>query len=163
MHNLTLAKRLTKVCLSKFYRNNQWYLSNDSIEVLADFDDRYYTSTLSQMLENLVKLTSITGILKYEDIVKKTIQNHARILHTNLQSTSKLAKIFLHLKKGDIIVHSSKEKLLLVQDSFKDIKYPFLLSVEEESDEYLACKITMCFAHDKNITKLIDKINKAIQ
>jgi len=42
------------------------------------------------------------------------------------------------------------------------MRYPFVLSVMQESDEYLACKTTMCFANDKNITKLIEKINKVI-
>ena len=42
------------------------------------------------------------------------------------------------------------------------MQYPFILSVMQDSDEYLACKRTLCFANDKNITKLIEKIKKVI-
>jgi len=42
------------------------------------------------------------------------------------------------------------------------MQYPFILSVIQDSDEYLSCKSAMCFAKDKNITKLIEKIKKVI-
>jgi len=48
---LTLSQVLTDEVLRKFYREKQWYLSDDGIEVYADFDDRYYTSALSVMLD----------------------------------------------------------------------------------------------------------------
>ena len=74
-----------------------------------------------------------------------------------------MVETYLRLQKGDVIIHASKEKLLLARDSLENMQYPFILSKVQESDEYLACKTTMCFANDKNITKLIEKIQKAVK
>ena len=137
-------------------------MSDDTINAEADFDDRYYTSALSVMLDNLVRMATLTERLKYDAIVKETFSNLGGVLNSNPASASKLVYTFLRLEKGDIIIHASKEKLRSAQSKLDKVKYPFLLSAAEESDEYLACKTTMCFAHDKNITKLIEKINKVM-
>jgi len=160
---LQLLHTLSDEALTKFYRQKQWYLSDDGLEVNADYDDRYYTSALSQMLENLLRVTTLTDNLHYAAIVKETMKHSAAILETDPQNAAKLVHVYLRLKKGDVIIHARKEKLLLLQDKQVQINYPFVLSVVQESDEYLACKTTMCFASDKNITKLIEKINKAVE
>jgi len=61
---------------------------------------------------------------------------------------------FYSSEKGDIIIHSSKKKLRIAQPELDKVEYHFLLSAVEEGNEY--------FAHDKNITKLIEKMHKAI-
>ena len=61
------------------------------------------------------------------------------------------------------MIYAKKEKLRIAQSELDKVKYPFILSRIQESDEYLAYKTTMCFAHDRNITKLIEKINKVVQ
>jgi uncharacterized protein YyaL (SSP411 family) len=160
---LKLSEILTEEAVKKFYRNKHWYLSDDIIKAEADFDDRYYTSSLSVMLDDLVCMATLTQRLKYNAIVKETFSNLGGVLNSNPASASKLVHTFLRLEKGDIIIHASKEKLRIAQSELDKAKYPFLLSAVEESGEYLACKTTMCFAHDKNITKLIEKINKAVQ
>jgi uncharacterized protein YyaL (SSP411 family) len=138
-------------------------LSDDGIEAYADFDDRYYTSALSVMLDDLVRMSSLTEELKYNAIVKETIVNMGAVLETNPAFAPKLVHTFLRLKKGDIIIHAKREKLLIAQEKLDEVAYPFILSKVQESDAYLACKTTMCFAHDKNITKLIEKIVKAVK
>ena len=160
---LKLAETLTKEAVEKFYRNKRWYLSDDGIEAYADFDDRYYTSALSVMLDDLVGMSSLTEALKYNAIVKETITNMGAVLESTPAFAPKLVHTFLRLSKGDIIIHAKREKLLLAQDKLDKVAYPFILSKVQESDEYLACKTTMCFAHDKNITKLIEKIEKAVK
>jgi hypothetical protein len=160
---LTLAQKLTDEALSKFYRNKYWYLSDDGIEAYADFDDRYYTSALSVMLGNLVRMSALTEVLKYNAIVDETISIMGTVLETNPIFAPKLVHTFLRLKKGDVMIHANKEKLLSAQGEIDNIMYPFILSGIQESDEYLACKTTMCFAHDKNMTKLIEKINKVVK
>ena len=160
---LSLAQTLTEEAIAKFYKNKRWYLSDDSIEAYADFDDRYYTSALSVILEDLVRMSSLTEALKYIAIVKETIVNIGAVLEINPAFAPKLVHTFLRLSKGDIIIHAKREKLLLAQDKLDKVAYPFILSKVQENDAYLACKTTMCFAHDKNITKLIEKIEKAIK
>ena len=160
---LQLAHTLTEEAISKFYRDKHWYLSDDDIGTYADFDDRYYTSALSVMLDDLLRVGALTEMLTYNSLVKETITQSATVLDVNPASASKLVDIFLRLYKGDIIIHAKKEKLRIAQVVLDKVQYPFLLSKVQESDAYLACKTTMCFAHDKNITKLIEKIKKAIQ
>ena len=160
---LTLTKTLAEEAIHKFYRNNRWYLSNDGIEAYADFDDRYYTSALSVMLENLLRLTTLTEEAKYNALAQETIHKSGLVLKLHPEDAAKLVHVFLRLKKGDIVIHSKKERLLMVQSKLDAISYPFILSAVQESDEYLACKTTMCFAYDKNMTKLIEKINEAVQ
>ena len=157
------AQILTDEAINKFYRDKRWYLSDDGIKVEADFDDRYYTSALSMMLENLVRMATFTEKLKYNTIVKETITSIGAVLEKNPASASKLVQTFLRLNMGDIIIHAKKEKLLIAQPELDKVAYPFLLSAVQESDEYLACKTTMCFAHDKNIIKLIENIDKAVK
>ena len=160
---LRLAHTLTNEAIDKFYKKRRWYLSDDGLKVEAGFDDRYYTAALSVMLDNLLRMASLTDSMKYRAIVKDTLMHTGGILQTNPTSVSKLVHVFLRLKKGDIIVHANKKKLEMAQAKLDRVKYPFLLNAAEESDVYLACKTTMCFAYDKNITKLITKINKVVK
>ncbi len=160
---LQLAETLTGEAIQKFYKQKQWFLSDDDINALADFDDRYYTSALSVMLSDMIRLTSLTANLKYHAIAKESMANLGGALEKNPLMSPSLLNVFLRLKKGDIIIHANKKKLLDVQEKIDDIKYPFVLSKAEEGNEYLACRDTMCFAHDNNISKLIEKINKAVQ
>jgi len=160
---LTLLQTLANTSLKKFYRNKQWYLSNDGIAAFADFDDRYYTSALSKMLENLLRLSSLSGNLRYAEVVKETIETMGVVLEKNPVDASKLVHTFLRLKRGDIIVKSKKEKLQKSREALESIQYPFVLSKAEESDKYLACKINSCFAYDTNITALIEKINEMVE
>jgi len=163
------AEALTLDAVKQFYRDNshtktkRWYLSNDGIETYADFDDRYYTSALSVMLENLLRLSTLTEKTHYGKIARESIEKNGAVLHENIAAASKLAHAYIRLKKGDIVIHAKKDKLLLVNSKLDSIAYPFILSAVQESDEYLACKTTMCFAYDKNITKLIQKINEAVE
>ena len=160
---LTHLDTLASESLQLFYKNKRWYLSHDGIEAVADFDDRYYTSALSKMLEDLLRLSSLSGNLRYADVVKQTIETMGAVLEQNPADASKLVHTFIRLKRGDIIVKAKKEKLQKSREAIESIQYPFVLSKSEESDKYLACKINSCFAYDTNITALIEKIHKVVE
>ena len=156
-------RSLAKESIVKFYREGKWYLSHDGIEAEADFDDRYYTSELSVMLENLVRLTGLTEELSYHELAKKTIQNSGAVLEKFPAKAPKLLHTFLRLKMGNVIIKSKLEKLQKNKKEIEAIQYPFILSKPEESDKYLACKINSCFAYDDNITALIQQIEKELK
>ena len=156
-------ENLARETLYQFYKKHQWYLSNDGISALADFDDRYYTSALSKMLENLIRLSSLRENLACVEIVKETIENIGAVLEKNPSGASKLVHTFLRLKRGDIILKSKKEKLQKNRVVIESVSYPFILSKAEESDKYLACKVNSCFAYDANLTALIEKINEVVE
>ena len=160
---LRLLKQLAKETETHFYKKDIWYLSDDGIDALADFDDRYYTAALSQVLEDLVQIASLGEALEYNEIVKKTLKMQGAVLEKEPQNASKLLHTFLRLKKGDVIIKSTKEKLLKAQNKIDDMSYPFVLTKTEESDKYLACRVNSCFAYDNNMTVLIEKINKMVK
>lgn len=153
---------LANEAIGKFYRGKRWYLSDDGIRAEADFDDRYYTSALSVMLENLVRVASLTEELSYVDVVKETIKNAGGVLKKTPAKAPKLLHTFLRLKLGDVIIKATTEKLQKSRKEIEGMKYPFVLSKSEESDKYLACRVNSCFAYDTNITALIKQIEKAV-
>ena len=156
-------KKLAKETQSKFYKNGIWYLSDDGIDAVADFDDRYYTSALSMLLENFVRFASLTENLDYNEVVKKTLKESAAVLESKPAQASKLLHVFLRLKMGDVIIKSTLKNLIGSKKEIDQMKYPFVLTKVVESDEYLACRVNSCFAYDKNITTLIEKINKMVK
>ncbi len=160
---LSTAKILTKEAISGFYREKRWVLSNDGIEAYADFDDKYYTAALSLMLEDMVRVASLSEDLALNSLVKKTLQSQGAVLEKNPQNASKLLHTFLRLKKGDVILKSTLPALLKEKEQIDRMRYPFVLSKVEESDTFLACRVNSCFAYDKNITMLIEKIEKMVK
>jgi len=160
---LAYLKVLVKESLKKFNRDGVWYLSHDNIAAVADFDDRYYTSALSMLLEDYVRLASLNEDLDLMDVVKKTVKAEGAVLETAPQSASKLLHVFLRMHKGDVIIKSEADNLLKVAKIIEAIRYPFVLTKAEAEKIYLACRVNSCFAYDKEMTKLIEKINKAVK
>ena len=160
---LKWAEMLSDEAVQKFYANGVWYLSSDRVRTVADFDDRYYTSALSVMLESLLKVAALSEDLKYLGIVKETVGKQGNVLQVSPAKVPKLAELYLRLRRGDVIIHAKKKMLLEAQKKIDAIRYPFVLSKAERSDEYLACRINSCFAHDRNITRLIGKIEKRMK
>jgi len=156
-------KKLAKETQSKFYKNGIWYLSDDGINAVADFDDRYYTSALSMVLENFVRVASLTEDLDHNEIVKRTLKESGAVLERNPSKAPKLLHVLLRLKMGDVIIKSTFKNLTRSEKEIEQMKYPFILKKVEKSDEYLACRVNSCFAYDKNITTLIEKINKMVK
>ena len=160
---LALLKKLAKESKEKFYKEGHWYLSDDGIDALADFDDKYYTAALSLVLEDLVRVASLTEDLEYNEIVKKTLKAEGAILQECPQGASKLLHAFLRLEKGDVIIKSKADHLLRYKSEIANMQYPFVLTKAEATDKYLACRVNSCFAYDSNITVLIEKINKMVK
>jgi len=156
-------KKLAKETQSKFYKNGIWYLSDDGINAVADFDDRYYTSALSMVLESFVRVASLTEDLDYNEVVKRTLKENGAVLESNPSKAPKLLHVLLRLKMGDVIIKSTFKNLIRSKKEIDQMKYPFILKKVEKSTEYLACRVNSCFAYDKNITVLIEKINKMVK
>jgi len=156
-------EKLAKETQNKFYKDGVWYLSNDGIDAVADFDDRYYTSALSVVLEDFVRIASLREELSYNEIVKKTLKESGEVLESNPVKVPKLLHVLLRLKMGDVIIKSTLKNLTGSKKELDQMKYPFVLSKVEKSDEFLACRVNSCFAYDKNSTVLIEKINKMVK
>jgi len=160
---LSRVEILCKEAVRKFYHNGIWYLGDDQVGTMADLDDRYYTSALSIMLESLLKTAALSEDLNSLTVVKKTVESQGAVLQKNPAKVPRFTELYLHLKKGDVIIHAEKKMLLAGKKEIDVVKYPFVLSKVERSDEYLACRINICFAHDRNMTRLIKKIEEAVK
>jgi uncharacterized protein YyaL (SSP411 family) len=155
---LTLAGSLVQEALRKFRKDGVWYLSADGIGTVADFDDRYYTSPLSVMLDVLLKLAVLQERREYAGIVEQTIMRFGGILHSSPSKTPKLLGDYLRLKRGDIVIHAKRSALLLGQKAINAVSYPFILSRAQENTGYLACEIGQCFARESDLGVLLEKI-----
>lgn len=155
---LQQAKSLLDEALKKFYKKKLWYLSDDGIQAKADLDDRYYTSPLSVMLDNLLRFSALSEELEYYDIAKETIVRYSSFLESSTLDASRFVQVTLHLNRGDVIIKSTIGNLQKYHTEMNTMMYPFILSKPEESSEYLACKINSCFAHVKQFDELKEKI-----
>ena len=150
---LRRAYMLAEEALDKFYKQGKWYLSDDHIGVEADFDDRHYTSALSVILDGFLKLAALKEDDKLYKVALKSI-----VLQRDMVSSSRLLQLWLRMKKGDIVIHASREKCLAARKKTDRIQYPFILLKAEKIDGYLACGMGQCFAKRENLDSLIEMI-----
>jgi len=159
---LAEAKSLSDEAVKKFYKTNIWYLSDDNVKAKADFDDRHYTSPLSVMLDNLLRISYLTEQPKYKKIVDKTVKTSNLKFKKIPTDNPRLANLFLRLKYGYVMIHATKEKLEQASETLSAMKYPFVLKGATSNNTYLACSTNSCFAEDGNISRLIKKLEKVL-
>ncbi len=155
---LSLAKKLTSEAIKRFYRDNTWYMSDDEFESLAEVYDSVYRSSLSQMTENLLKVTALSDDLKTQEIAKKIFEKESYLLKNKSTNLSWLFRNYIAYKKEFVIIKSSKENLL----KNSTVNLPFTLKKVEDTNKYLACKIGVCFDYDDNFDTLVRKV-KSVQ
>ena len=157
---LHLAKTLTLEAIDKFYKNGTWYLSDDRLDVKADYDDRYYTSALSVILWSMFGLSSLLEDLSYFENATKYLQKNPANT-TNINS-SKFRQTLLRWQRGDIIIKADKSRLSRAREKIDMLSYPFVLTKVDNIDNALACRVKSCFAYDKDIEGLLKKIKQNI-
>ncbi len=150
------ASFLTKIAIKKFYSKNSWYL-DEKHYTKADVDDNYYTSELSIMIEDLLKVATYKSSLKLYEIAKKSIKNFSASIINDPVTNSQIVDDFIAYKLGFVIIKSNKTNLIKYQKDIKTIRYPFLLKEQVDSDKFLSCDIKSCFGYGsfKDIKKLI--------
>jgi uncharacterized protein YyaL (SSP411 family) len=157
-HYLELAEKFAKEAWEKYYRGKVWYMSHDSIGTAADFDDRYYTSPLSVMLESFLKLSSLLEKREFLEIVEESIETNDWVLKYHPADVSRFIQLYLRVKRGDVCIHAKKNALYRGAYRIDRVTYPFLLSSVGENHGYLACGTGYCFSQENNLSKLLDKI-----
>ncbi|ADN09378.1 thioredoxin domain-containing protein [Sulfurimonas autotrophica] len=159
IQKLDFAEYLLNLAKSKFYKNGVWYLSNDGLHVKAGFNDKYYTSPLSKILQNILKLAALKASFVYEKFARKTIENIKPELAVKQANAPALAKAYLMQELGVVTLKSSKKNLINNQQRILQIKYPYLLSKAVAYENYLVCTIRQCFIEDISIQKVINFID----
>jgi len=61
---LQFATNLNKEAIAKFYKDKKWNMSDDTFLVIADVYDGAYKSSLSNMIDNILKIVVLSDDLK---------------------------------------------------------------------------------------------------
>ena len=158
---LNFAIYLLSQAKAKFYKNGMWYLSDDGMKISDSLTDKYYTSPVSKMLQNIIKLASIKESFKYDKLAEKTlkgIDNKLRVMQSDAPAAA-TAYLMQHLKV--VTVKSNKKNLLKECRDIKKIKYPYVVKRSIEEKRYLGCTLRTCFAIENSIDKLIESIDNS--
>jgi uncharacterized protein YyaL (SSP411 family) len=151
---INFAYYLFEKAKEKFYKNGRWSLSDSGFIVEADLNDKYYTSALGEMLQNIFNLASLKASHKYLKVGEESLKHIIKKISIKQDSAPASAQAFLMDKIGVVILKSSKSNLIDKALEIKNTKYPYLLTKKENYDNYLACTINSCFSIDKNLSKV---------
>ena len=154
---LLFASYLSLEAKRLFYRDGLWYLSQAQ-EVPAQSSDKYYTSPASQMLQNIIHIAALQDSLKDEKFAKESLLSYMRELKRKQSDVPALAEAFLMLQEGVVVLKSSTQNLLKKRVEIAKNPYPYLLTKEEKYNEYLLCKLHLCFAKEDDFEAVEKKI-----
>lgn len=159
-NKLNFAKYLLGKAKKKLYHNGTWYLSNDDLHVEANLNDKYYTSPLSEMLQNIIKLASLEGSFKYEKLALASLKHVKRELNKKLSDTPAAATAFLMQAEGFVTLKSNQDNLQERAIEIRNIEYPYILTKKIKDSEYLSCTMRRCFSKEKKFKAVIQAIKR---
>ena len=154
------AKEITEKAMAKLYDGTEWYLAEGSPKVTTRYLDRYYTTPLSSMLSAMLSLSALNYDLDLFAKTKKMIAHEKPKILQAFDKAPSALRLLIRLEYGDIILKATREKLLKNRRRIAEVRYPFLLTKEEQAKLYLLCNMQSCFYYDKNLTKVLEKIER---
>jgi len=154
---LSLAEYLLSQAQQKFYQNSIWYMS-EAKQVRADLNDKYYTSALSKIVEDTIKLSALKESFHYEKLAQKSIKANEATLKRKLAKVPALAHDYLMLKKGVFVLKSNKDNLVNNMKTIKEVHYPYLMTLQEDYDDYLVCTLRKCFLKSADLNAVIQVV-----
>ncbi len=158
--HLGLASQLASEAKKLFLDKGIWYMSTELPKVRADFDDKYYSSALSVLLNGFLTLGNLHDDLELSQESQRMVQTYANIIHTRPQESSSLVILALRLNTGVVTLKAKKSALKEHQKEFWEIDYPFLLRKSHQYDEYIACKLGLCLVSSKDFNQIRTSIHK---
>jgi uncharacterized protein YyaL (SSP411 family) len=156
---LNFARYLLVHAKEKFYKDGIWYQSDDKLNIKANLNDKYYTSPLSKMLQNILKLASLEESLEYAKLATASFIGINDKLSVEQSRAPATAIAFLMQKYEVVTLKSNKENLAKDIAKIRTIKYPFVLRKVIDGKGYLSCTIGRCFSKEDNIDASIKDIN----
>ncbi len=158
----TLAKTLSDKTIMKFYKNKKWYMADDGFMMQAEFGDSSYRSALAVMIENLFNIAMLSDNLKLHAFAKETLAQYLSKLEYAPSQYPYGLKVYLQSLLSGVVIKSTKENLVDNRAKLDAIRYPYTLLKPSKDKNFLACKIDACFAIDKNLDLVIDKIDATL-
>ena len=153
---LSLASILNKEALTKFYKNDNWYMSDDEFQSTATTYDSSYKSSLSNELDNLLKLAILNEDLSLQKVVKNSLESNSATLSSSPSNSAWLSRVYMAYEKGYVSLKATKDML-----KGKEISsYPFVVKKVTEDKQYQACSAIACFAYSKKFNEIVTKIEE---
>ena len=159
--HIKLASKLAHKAKALFFQKEIWYMSTQIPKVKADFDDKYYSAPLSILLNTFVTLANINDDFMLIQESEKMLKKYGHILENKPEECASFVTLALRLKVGDVTLKAKKESLEKLQKDFLKINYPFLLRYAHTYDDYMACKLGLCFSSAKNFKEIQTGIEMA--
>ena len=153
---LKLATKLNTQALSKFYKDDSWYMSDDEFMSEAGTYDSSYKSSLSNMIDNLLRLAILKEDLKLQNIAKETLQVNSSKLSSNPSNTAWLVRAYMAYEKGYVSLKGTQDMLMDKDLSF----YPFIVKKVTQDKQYQACSVIACFAYSDDFETIVTKIEE---
>jgi len=157
---IELASTLTKEAIEKFYRGGLWYLSDDEFQTTSSLHDSAYASPQSVMTRAMFKLSLLTDDRELYALAKRSISQHSRLMSEYPDAIAAAFDTFVGYKSDYKVLKSTKSNLLKNREQIDAIHNPYLLTkaIEIEGGEYLACTMNSCFATQKDLGVVLEKI-----
>ena len=159
-NKLHFAEYLLQRAKEKFYDKGVWYLSNDALRVKANLNDKYHTSALGKMLQNIIKLASLKGSFVYEKLALASLKHLQVQLKKREVNAPATASAYLMQSLGFVTLKSSKSNLQKNAVRIQNIDYPYILTKTIVDSEYLSCTMRRCFSKDEELTSVIKAIQR---
>ena len=157
---LTDASSLAYRAKELFLQKGVWYMSTEEPKVRADFDDRYYSSALSVLLNNFLTLANIHDDMDLGEESKRVIKAYASVLENTPEESASFVTLAMREKLGVVTLKAPKLALQKYKKEILHIDHPFVLRKAHKYDEYIACKLGLCLATAKNLEDISTSIAK---
>lgn len=156
---LEKATLLYKKSIKKFHKNKQWYLDNKHLYKVS-FIDKYYVSAISRLFHSGLTISNLNYDLELLEKTKDFIKNHSNIILTKIAKHPESIRALIRNNHKQITIKSNKLNLLKNRITFQKANYPYILTKEEKSKNYLACDEKSCFENNKDLNTIIRQIDK---
>ncbi|WP_297442116.1 thioredoxin domain-containing protein [Sulfurimonas sp.] len=148
------AQRFANKALEEFYDKGLWNFSNGEFAVKAEITDSTYTSSVSIMIDTLMRLGTILEDEKYTHFAFKTMEYNSYELGRRPIYYPYMLIQALRYVKGDRIVKSQEHNLTNNALALSKLKYPFIELKKSEDQDFMVCGQMSCFAHTSNINEI---------
>jgi uncharacterized protein YyaL (SSP411 family) len=151
------AYSLSKYSVDTFYKDGFWFTDSKK-NILADLSDRYMTSPVSVMIKNLLKLSLIESDNKLYNVAQESMKSFYHKVIKKPYLYPSFVSNLLEYKVGGVLIKSNEENLYKVKKDILEIKRPFVYIKVIDSDKYLACTNTICFAVSDKFDDIKNKV-----
>ena len=157
---LNLAKKLNKQSIQKFYKEQQWYMSDDSFKSIAELHDASYRSSMAVSIENILKLAYLSDDYEALEMASKMLNLHSTKINQISSSMPYATKVALMLERKIVVIKASKENILANQEKIAELNYPFVLVKAVSQKDYSACTMEKCFSTHDNMEGVLQDIER---